>query len=541
MAICKYDAAFSLTQLRWIHINSIWDRTEKVLFLLLDGYLNYYFIRVVNADLVRNGLTKYNRLVRFNKRIIVVSLSLDVMIIGAMSIPNGFVYAMFHPLAYIVKLNIEMSMAHLIKTIVLDNRHTVCDPHLLLTYKSSPESDVLNTNLFAEVPRHRLSLIRGLFGGEHVVFPQEDVRARELQDVSIQTTSIPDSETPLRKHVAKKEAGTSSGDNLSIYDAQGNRNDDVENVTGNDENMDGIEMLGGIPPITLPEPVLLPALFLGVEKPTTAYRIVKHQFFEMKGVFAFASFVAIAIAADPKLSKAKPSISLNPLARRNYAATYCTLHSNPKGSIHTNKPDSTPPEPTDSYPVSSVIEIPPPQPTECLDTDPDPCSTVLITVTSIHTISVSHVPSSLISEPPTTSDQSSATVPPESAPATETEKSSTAAPEESTVGTTTDIQTETSLEPGTPIATATETATESELSTSLPSDITLSISIIEGSSVAPPEAPFPTATDEPTQTSATGTGSYTASPTLPEFTAAADAVRVPAVVVGVLGWAALMM
>ncbi|KAI0606292.1 hypothetical protein TUN205_09470 [Pyrenophora tritici-repentis] len=244
---------------RWIHINSIWDRTEKVLFLLLDGYLNYYFIRVVNADLVRNGLTKYNRLVRFNKRIIVVSLSLDVMIIGAMSIPNGFVYAMFHPLAYIVKLNIEMSMAHLIKTIVLDNRHTVCDPHLLLTYKSSPESDVLNTNLFAEVPRHRLSLIRGLFGGEHVVFPQEDVRARELQDVSIQTTSIPDSETPLRKHVAKKEAGTSSGDNLSIYDAQGNRNDDVENVTGNDENMDGIEMLGGIPPITLPEPVLLPA------------------------------------------------------------------------------------------------------------------------------------------------------------------------------------------------------------------------------------------------------------------------------------------
>ncbi|KAI1524731.1 Herpes-BLLF1 domain containing protein [Pyrenophora tritici-repentis] len=227
----------------------------------------------------------------------------------------------------------------------------------------------------------------------------------------------------------------------------------------------------------------------------------------MKGVFAFASFVAIAIAADPKLSKAKPSISLNPLARRNYAATYY----------------STPPEPTDSYPVSSVIEIPPPQPTECLDTDPDPCSTVLITVTSIHTISVSHVPSSLISEPPTTSDQSSATVPPESAPATETEKSSTAAPEESTVGTTTDIQTET------------------ELSTSLPSDITLSISIIEGSSVAPPEAPFPTATDEPTQTSATGTGSYTASPTLPEFTAAADAVRVPAVVVGVLGWAALMM
>jgi hypothetical protein len=62
-----------------------------VLFLLLDGYLNWYFIHVVNADLVKNGLSKYNRLVRFNKRMIVVSLLLDVMIIGAMSTPNGFV------------------------------------------------------------------------------------------------------------------------------------------------------------------------------------------------------------------------------------------------------------------------------------------------------------------------------------------------------------------------------------------------------------------------------------------------------------------
>lgn len=76
---------------RWERINAIWDRTEKVLFLLLDGYLNWYFIRTVKSELVKNGLTKYNRLVRFNKRIIVISLLCDVLIIGAMSIPNGFV------------------------------------------------------------------------------------------------------------------------------------------------------------------------------------------------------------------------------------------------------------------------------------------------------------------------------------------------------------------------------------------------------------------------------------------------------------------
>ncbi|CAE6998771.1 hypothetical protein CFE70_000735 [Pyrenophora teres f. teres 0-1] len=242
----------------------------------------------------------------------------------------------------------------------------------------------------------------------------------------------------------------------------------------------------------------------------------------MKDIFAFAGFVAFATAADPRPNP-KLSILVHSLARRNYAATYY----------------SVPLVPTDSYQVSSsVVDIPVPQSSDCLDTEP--CSTVLVTITSIHTISVSHVPSSLISQP-STSELSSATVPPESAPATETEESSAAAPQESTIGTTTDIQTETSLEPGTPIATATETATEIELSTSLPSDITLTVSIIEGSSVAPPEEPSPTATGEPAETSAVGTGSYTASPTLPEFTAAAHAVRAPAVVVGVLGWAALMM
>lgn len=48
-------------------------------------------MRVVKANLVRNGLEKYNKLVLFNQHIIVVSLLMDVLIIVAMSIPNGFV------------------------------------------------------------------------------------------------------------------------------------------------------------------------------------------------------------------------------------------------------------------------------------------------------------------------------------------------------------------------------------------------------------------------------------------------------------------
>lgn len=118
----------------YIHINSIWDRCEKVIYLLVDAALNFLFMRIVRHDLVQYGLHKYNGLVRFNMFIIGFSLSMDVLIISMMSLRNTFVYAIvdpsisislltiylidrymqFHPLAYIVKLNIEMSMASLI-------------------------------------------------------------------------------------------------------------------------------------------------------------------------------------------------------------------------------------------------------------------------------------------------------------------------------------------------------------------------------------------------------------------------------------------
>jgi hypothetical protein len=44
---------------------------------------------------------------------------LKVMIIGLMFLPNPMVFTQFHPVAYMVKLNIEMAMASLIKKIAL--------------------------------------------------------------------------------------------------------------------------------------------------------------------------------------------------------------------------------------------------------------------------------------------------------------------------------------------------------------------------------------------------------------------------------------
>ncbi|KAF8860889.1 hypothetical protein BDZ45DRAFT_587603 [Acephala macrosclerotiorum] len=92
---------------RYEQINNVWDRCEKCIYLLVDGALNFYFIRIVQKKLVNQGLVKYTRLVRFNKYIIGLSLSMDVLIISMMSLKNSFVYMQFHPLAYMVKLNIE--------------------------------------------------------------------------------------------------------------------------------------------------------------------------------------------------------------------------------------------------------------------------------------------------------------------------------------------------------------------------------------------------------------------------------------------------
>ncbi|EMD66824.1 hypothetical protein COCSADRAFT_35305 [Bipolaris sorokiniana ND90Pr] len=198
---------------RWIRINSIWDRIEKVLFLLLDAYLNWYFIKTVQSELVRNGLNKYNRLVRFNKRIIVVSLLFDVMIIAAMSIPNGFVYAIFHPLAYLAKLNIEMSMAHLIRTIALATPHNQ-NRMSFRASKSSIQTSPFTTDIFAEVPMPRRMLIRGLFSRNQHGMLQKDAQRRRSRYDSTQPSGAPDVDLQSLEPRSSKNDTPIAGDSV---------------------------------------------------------------------------------------------------------------------------------------------------------------------------------------------------------------------------------------------------------------------------------------------------------------------------------------
>ncbi|QPC70702.1 hypothetical protein HYE68_001454 [Fusarium pseudograminearum] len=99
----------------FVKINAVWDRMSKVIILLVDAGLNWYFLRTVKKRLVeQHNLKKYEPLVGFNAKLMVVSILMDGMLIGLMSLPNQVVFIQFHPVAYMVKLNIEMSMAKLI-------------------------------------------------------------------------------------------------------------------------------------------------------------------------------------------------------------------------------------------------------------------------------------------------------------------------------------------------------------------------------------------------------------------------------------------
>ncbi|KAI2462973.1 hypothetical protein F4781DRAFT_437896 [Annulohypoxylon bovei var. microspora] len=105
----------------YIKINDIWDRIEKGIFCLIDCTLNVYFIYLVRSGLISNGLTKYMPLFIFNILMLTFSISLDIILIGVMSL--GQIYFQFHPFVYLLKLYIEMNITDLIAKIVrADNR-----------------------------------------------------------------------------------------------------------------------------------------------------------------------------------------------------------------------------------------------------------------------------------------------------------------------------------------------------------------------------------------------------------------------------------
>ncbi|OCK77459.1 hypothetical protein K432DRAFT_358577 [Lepidopterella palustris CBS 459.81] len=152
---CIWIPAHLAVSKTYIDVNNIWDKITKVIILFVDCGLNYYFIIQIKRRLVRNGLQKYNHLVRFNTRIIIVSIGMDLLIIGTMFLKNGVVFMQFHPVAYTVKLKIELSMTNLITKIAqetVQNRlATPSNPKSADMELASPDAkrSAANMNAFA--------------------------------------------------------------------------------------------------------------------------------------------------------------------------------------------------------------------------------------------------------------------------------------------------------------------------------------------------------------------------------------------------------
>ncbi|KAI1848574.1 hypothetical protein JX265_011572 [Neoarthrinium moseri] len=137
----------------YIHVNEVWDRLEKGIFCVIDAGLNLHFVHLVRSRLVAYGLTKYTRLYKTNLVMIAISVSLDIALIGTMSLHNSFVYLLFHPVAYLLKLHIEMNMADLIAKVVKATNpgqdpyksKSKSDNHTSTVHKSHKMSRILNT------------------------------------------------------------------------------------------------------------------------------------------------------------------------------------------------------------------------------------------------------------------------------------------------------------------------------------------------------------------------------------------------------------
>lgn len=200
----------------YVDINRVWDRVSKVLICLVDAGLNYYFLRIVKQRLlVQYGLMKYAPLVTFNARLMVISVLLDVLLIGLMSLPNQAVFILFHPLVYTAKLNIEMTMASLIIKLARSGRsdayfpeshsHTNHNMPHAVAQDANPNEREIALKTFTE------SKIRASYSGGHeeaIDVPSGGIqRTREFQ-VTVHRTSNSVDET--------KECANGADDEVSL-------------------------------------------------------------------------------------------------------------------------------------------------------------------------------------------------------------------------------------------------------------------------------------------------------------------------------------
>ncbi|KAM0561999.1 hypothetical protein ACHAPJ_002441 [Fusarium lateritium] len=194
----------------WMNVNKVWDRIEKVIFLLVDAGLNVYFIHLVRSRLILNGLTKYTRLFRFNLGMIAVSMTMDVLLIAMMSLPNDIVYVQFHPLAYLVKLHIEMNMADLITKVVKASNPNGYD------YSGSRSNPTQQLQKSSRGQSNKSKAPTGMFAGGNTTFIEagaDDIEMVDRMEGGIQKTT--------RTEVVVKQSSQSEPDDRDMVSETG--------------------------------------------------------------------------------------------------------------------------------------------------------------------------------------------------------------------------------------------------------------------------------------------------------------------------------
>lgn len=73
-----------------VMLNHMFERAEKAFFLVIDLALNLYFLYLVRFRLIADGLNKYWRLFNFNAGMVAVSTSMDVFLLGFLSLPDPY-------------------------------------------------------------------------------------------------------------------------------------------------------------------------------------------------------------------------------------------------------------------------------------------------------------------------------------------------------------------------------------------------------------------------------------------------------------------
>lgn len=73
-------------------LNFYFEKAEKSFFLVVDLALNLYFLYLVRFNLISAGLTKYWRLFNFNCGMVLISTTMDVLLLGFLSLDDQYMY-----------------------------------------------------------------------------------------------------------------------------------------------------------------------------------------------------------------------------------------------------------------------------------------------------------------------------------------------------------------------------------------------------------------------------------------------------------------